>query len=78
MHCTAKHLRAFCTLSQHLLHHPLNITHLTYATTITTAGHNLTMTEEDYNVHRIMSFFFFAGWGSIPFLQEILRTPSPR
>lgn len=41
-------------------------------------GHNLTMTEEDYDVHRIMSFFFFAGWGSIPFLQEILKTPSPR
>ncbi len=26
------------------------------------------MTEEDYDVHRIMSFFFFAGWGSLPFL----------
>jgi hypothetical protein len=41
-------------------------------------GHNLTMTEEDYDVHRIMSFFFFAGWGSIPFLHSILQNPSPR
>jgi len=41
-------------------------------------GHNLTMTEEDYNVHRLLSFFFFAGWGSIPFLHSILQTPSPR
>jgi hypothetical protein len=36
------------------------------------------MTEEDYDVHRIMSFFFFAGWGSIPFLHSILQNPSPR
>mmetsp|Transcript_14105 Transcript_14105/g.24841 ORF Transcript_14105/g.24841 Transcript_14105/m.24841 type:complete len:426 (-) Transcript_14105:500-1777(-) len=42
------------------------------------AGHNLTMTEEDYNVNRIFSLFFFAGWSGVPFLQGILRTPSPR
>lgn len=36
------------------------------------------MTEEDYDVHRIFSLFFFAGWASVPFLQSILKTPSPR
>jgi hypothetical protein len=36
------------------------------------------MTEEDYDVHRVMSFFFQFGWGSYTFLHGILQTPSPR
>ena len=42
------------------------------------AGHNLLMTEENYDVYRIGSLFFLLGLNSLPFLQGILQTPSPR
>jgi hypothetical protein len=35
-------------------------------------------TEEDYNINRLASFFFFSGARSWKFLHEILQTPSPR
>lgn len=41
-------------------------------------GHQLVMSEEDYNINRFMSMAFMAGLGSIPFLHGILLTPSPR
>jgi hypothetical protein len=42
------------------------------------AGHNLVMTEEDYNIYRIGSLFFMLGSASWSFLHGILKTPSPR
>jgi hypothetical protein len=42
------------------------------------AGHKFTMTEEDYDIHRFASFQFFMGLKSFPFLQSILREPSPK
>lgn len=41
-------------------------------------GHNLVMTEEDYDAYRLGSFFFFCGWQSWTFLHGILQSPSPR
>ena len=42
------------------------------------AGHKLMMTEEDYEIHRFATFQFFTGLKSIPFLQGILKEPSPK
>lgn len=42
------------------------------------AGHNLMMTEEDYEVDRISSMGFMVGPSSWKFLHGILQTPSPR
>lgn len=42
------------------------------------AGHNCLMTEENYDIYRTGSFLFFSGWRGIPFLHNILQTPSPR
>jgi hypothetical protein len=42
------------------------------------AGHQLKMTEEDYDTYRLGSFFFFLGAQSWKFLHGILQTPSPR
>eukprot|EP01038_Epipyxis_sp_PR26KG_P014314 gene14314-19198_t len=41
-------------------------------------GQNFTSTEEDYDIDRISSLFFLAGWSSWPFLHGVLQTPSPR
>lgn len=41
-------------------------------------GHNLMMTEEDYEVDRFSSFSFMAGPSSWGFMHGILQTPSPR
>ena len=41
-------------------------------------GHKLVMTEEDYGMYRIGSFFFMMGLNSWSFLHSILQTPSPR
>jgi len=35
------------------------------------------MIEEDYDIDRMRSWLFFAGVGSWPFLQQVLRNPSP-
>jgi hypothetical protein len=42
------------------------------------AGHQLLMTEEDYDIYRVGSFFFMMGLSSWPFLHGILQTPSPK
>jgi hypothetical protein len=41
------------------------------------AGHQLMTTEENYNINRLSSLMFFIGWYSIPFMQGILKEPSP-
>lgn len=41
------------------------------------AGHNLMMTEEDYEVDRFASMAFMLGPSSIPFMHGLLRSPSP-
>lgn len=41
-------------------------------------GHNLVMTEEDYDIYKIGSMFFQMGHKSWSFLHGILQTPSPR
>lgn len=41
-------------------------------------GHDLMMTEEDYEVDRFSSMGFMAGPSSVPFLHGVLQTPSPR
>jgi mannose-6-phosphate isomerase-like protein (cupin superfamily) len=41
-------------------------------------GHNLMMTEEDYEVDRFSSFAFMWGPASWGFMHGILQTPSPR
>jgi len=42
------------------------------------AGHNLVATEENYDIHRFLSFSFFSGLSSYNFLHGILQEPSPR
>ena len=41
-------------------------------------GHKFVMTEEDYDIYRVGSFFFFVGHQSWSFLHGILQSPSPR
>mmetsp|Transcript_4152 Transcript_4152/g.9298 ORF Transcript_4152/g.9298 Transcript_4152/m.9298 type:complete len:421 (-) Transcript_4152:639-1901(-) len=41
-------------------------------------GNTMMMSEEDYDIHRTMSFFFQMGLPSWAFLHGILQTPSPR
>lgn len=41
-------------------------------------GKNFLMTEEDYDIDRISSLFFFLGTKSWAFMHSILQTPSPR
>lgn len=42
------------------------------------AGHKFVMTEEDYDIYRIGSLFFFLGHTSWEFMHQILQSPSPR
>ena len=41
-------------------------------------GHNLVMTEEDYNIYKIGSLFFQIGYQGISFMHGILKEPSPK